>query len=556
MKKALIVGLSIAVLFVSVPAVAEYPDDCLGLGEPSASTCQDVSYQGCCDDAGRLVFCDGDALYCLECSELSGQCGWKPDAGFYDCGTEDGGEDETGENPKLCPHSCSPSCEAGLKCEDGECVPCVAQCDGKVCGSDGCGGSCGECEGTTFCSGGKCEIQDGCLSWQQAGCGGCKCEACVCAADPYCCNVSWDATCIDECKTDCEGCGALENCGDEICQGAEGENCEACPADCPCGDGTICWQYDCCTATCDGKQCGDDGCGGDCGGCEGGLFCIDHLCAEQDGCAEVDEPGCGECACEACVCDIDPYCCGVAWDAKCVAQCQGECGGCGQVEDCGNGVCNDQGLENCGNCPADCTCPEGEGCFAGKCCASACDGVECGNDGCGRSCGDCPDGSYCGDGECIAEKCEPDCESKVCGNDGCDGSCGVCGDGTVCQGGVCVPDETCQNDCQQGEKGCDGPDRWVCAVDSTGCYTRETHECGDAGCTDGACQGDVPDGDVLESADLSPQPDAGVSAPDAGDGDGGGDGCNTGGTSNAAALLMLLLLLGLGVIPRLRRHSL
>lgn len=49
-------------------------------------------------------------------------------------------------------------------------------------------------------------------------------------------------------------------------------------------------------------------------------------------------PGCDDCACEACVCDADPYCCDTAWDDVCVDQCQDDCGGCpaGDDDDAGD----------------------------------------------------------------------------------------------------------------------------------------------------------------------------------------------------------------------------
>ncbi len=52
---------------------------------------------------------------------------------------------------------------------------------------------------------------------------------------------------------------------------------------------------------------------------------------------------------------------------------------------CGDGSCN--GDEDCGDCIADC----------GTCCTPDCAGKECGNDGCGGSCGDC-DILYPGEG--------------------------------------------------------------------------------------------------------------------------------------------------------------
>ncbi len=48
--------------------------------------------------------------------------------------------------------------------------------------------------------------------------------------------------------------------------------------------------------------------------------------------------GCGGCACEACVCGADSYCCDTAWDYVCVEACVG----------CGTGT-------SCGECPHNCT---------------------------------------------------------------------------------------------------------------------------------------------------------------------------------------------------------
>jgi hypothetical protein len=57
-------------------------------------------------------------------------------------------------------------------------------------------------------------------------------------------------------------------------------------------------------------------------------------------------------------------------------------------------------------------------------CLPLCDGKQCGDDGCGGSCGACAENEACGaDGQCM---CAPSCEGKTCGDDGCGGSCGVC----------------------------------------------------------------------------------------------------------------------------------
>ena len=72
-------------------------------------------------------------------------------------------------------------------------------------------------------------------------------------------------------------------------------------------------------------------------------------------------------------------------------------------------------------------------------CRPACVGRECGDDGCGGSCGDCsnkfPDASSdflgCSDGECF---CTPDCADKLpCAADGCGGQCPS----------ACPPGESC-----------------------------------------------------------------------------------------------------------------
>jgi len=77
-------------------------------------------------------------------------------------------------------------------------------------------------------------------------------------------------------------------------------------------------------------------------------------------------------------------------------------------------------------------------------------GKQCGDDGCGGSCGECAGvQDECQDGVCI---CVPDCDDKWCGGDGCTGNCGKCvGPQEECQFGkcICVPDcegKTCGND--------------------------------------------------------------------------------------------------------------
>ena len=66
-------------------------------------------------------------------------------------------------------------------------------------------------------------------------------------------------------------------------------------------------------------------------------------------------------------------------------------------------------------------------------CKPGCEGKECGDDGCGGSCGECVEGVTCCEGVC----CTPDCEGKTCGDDGCGGSCGEWAEVEGCVNGAC-----------------------------------------------------------------------------------------------------------------------
>jgi hypothetical protein len=125
-----------------------------------------------------------------------------------------------------------------------------------------------------------------------------------------------------------------------------------------------------CIPDCEGKTCGDDGCGGSCGSLPPGVICT-----------------------------------GDPWGADCTGK---ECGPDGMGGYCGNRNAATNG------------CPEGEECDNGEChvpCVPDCTAWQCGDDGCGGSCGTCP--------------CE-DCSSNqtVCE----DGLCGAlsCGSSSIC----------------------------------------------------------------------------------------------------------------------------
>jgi hypothetical protein len=86
---------------------------------------------------------------------------------------------------------------------------CTPKCSGKVCGDDGCGGSCGTCGSGQTCSpGGVCTTGGNC-SHPICSTGGAlttSCDTCaaqVCAADSFCCNNKWDSQCVGEVSSIC-----------------------------------------------------------------------------------------------------------------------------------------------------------------------------------------------------------------------------------------------------------------------------------------------------------------------------------------------------------------
>lgn len=68
-------------------------------------------------------------------------------------------------------------------------------------------------------------------------------------------------------------------------------------------------------------------------------------------------------------------------------------------------------------------------------CVPDCEGIACGENGCGGSCGECEGQDECQEGQCV---CIPACVAKECGDDGCDGSCGTCQEPLWCVADKCV----------------------------------------------------------------------------------------------------------------------
>ena len=113
----------------------------------------------------------------------------------------------------------------------------------------------------------------------------------------------------------------------------------------------------------------------------------------------------------------------------------------------------------------------------GGICIPDCSGKQCGDDGCGGSCGSCQSGEVCQGNQC--QSCTPDCTGKVCGDDGCGGSCGSCQSNETCSNNQCIPCDpmnftqacTDQNfDCGTTSNGCGGNiDCGTCALSNETC---------------------------------------------------------------------------------------
>ena len=136
-----------------------------------------------------------------------------------------------------------------------------------------------------------------------------------------------------------------------------------------------------------------------------------------------------------------------------------------------------------------------EGIVASACnCTSHCRGKECGDDGCGGSCGNCPDGYLCIENQCVRRACVPQCQGKECGGDGCEGSCGDCPPHETCKDGTCACPNPCSGACCPSgdvceEGSCCSPDCGGknCGTDGCGGTCGECEEFGNE-CVNGQCE--------------------------------------------------------------------
>jgi hypothetical protein len=436
-----------------------------------------VSYKQCSQDGTEWFFIEclpGEA--CMDTEDAHAQClgVCEPDCSFLK-------PNYCGMDAAECGIVCD-ECQNGFECPEGvtglpggipiDCQP-SCTCENKECGFNACGDYCGDCPVGYACQAGWCiysgytcqegyDCVMGCMAWGDDG------EACIneClggTAPQY----QWLLIELVDCLI--AYCGGFLDpwCAEEAAK----LQCEKYAQECLT-----------CQSDCFGKECGDDGCGGDCGWCPDGFVCQDYKCMGLGGCKEIvtcveNSEAPPDVSIPMCMAAATPEAQALFLDlAACV---QDFCGGFEPYTNCYwmtiTGPCSnlyDQCMlcvpscfgKECGpdGCGGWCAfCPDGAECEDGKCtCIPDCFGMECGPDGCGNVCGMCQDGFECTEyGKCF---CVPDCVAKECGDDGCGGLCGYCKPQTE----YCTDNGNCLTyNCQPGATDCDGNMVVVCAAD-------------------------------------------------------------------------------------------
>ena len=250
------------------------------------------------------MFCQpvaGDYGVCLPCPTVINDCVGNPGGGEGTCD-----HDTCTEGGPLAP-DCG-TCAAAVCAVDDYCCTTAwdATCVGEV--ADNCAGGCDGGGG-----GGNCHDQCTTGEAMDSSCN--ACVSSICNNDPFCCQTSWDQTCVDEVADFCDGeCGGGGCSHDECSQGGPLEaSCSTCATD-VCNEDAFCCSTDW-DATCVGEA------DTICGICDGGSACAHSEC--QTG-APLDE-GCSTCA--GAICGADPFCCDSNWDSMCVdaAEASGSC---------------------------------------------------------------------------------------------------------------------------------------------------------------------------------------------------------------------------------------
>ncbi len=246
--------------------------------ESTAQENENVNEEPQCEPVNGFIDCDDPLCYDHEqCQSVTEIC---------DNGIDDSGNGKTDcEDPECDDHeSCSIKvgievCDNGIDdngngktdCEDPFCFnheACRTEVEEEICdnGIDDNGNGKTDCEDPDCEAHETCRPQNSCcLAAETPGCNDYEIESCVCAENPWCCEMKWDDVCVQmisvmecgECVSPCESDCTLPEC----------ENNEACACDSP------------------------------------------H-----------NAPGCGDTEIQECVCEENCYCCEAEWDEVCVEQ--------------------------------------------------------------------------------------------------------------------------------------------------------------------------------------------------------------------------------------------
>ena len=158
---------------------------------------------------------------------------------------------------------------------------------------------------------------DCCSPTQAAGCLDADVEACVCEADPFCCEVEWDEACVDD--TSLYECGCAEPPGTTDGGTDTGGPSDCCDASVEPGcvdpgiEACVCALDNFCCETSWDQQCTGLVNEGGCGMCS-------YPPGTGDCCEENATIGCDDPDIQDCVCVGDPFCCTIEWDGICVLQ--------------------------------------------------------------------------------------------------------------------------------------------------------------------------------------------------------------------------------------------
>jgi len=168
--------------------------------------------------------------------------------------------------------------------------------------------SCSDSDSALYSYGGQCEPQ---CEGKECGPSGCPGES-------------------------CGECGENGICADGLCECTHGKCSSVC-----CEIGTVCSQGACCAPQCEGRNCGDNGCGGKCGDCGMHEVCENRICVGAPWCGDGQcDAASGE-NCEDCVADCKCKC---SENAPCVDTDDDPCNGphCDPI----SGYCQDEPLGN------------------------------------------------------------------------------------------------------------------------------------------------------------------------------------------------------------------